>query len=139
MEIPLTGFYGAGKWALVDADDYVLLSQHSWYYRDGYALTEKNGKEVRMHRMILGTKDADLVVDHINRNRLDNRKQNLREMTPIENANNRSNNTIIEAFGEAKTIADWGRDPRCGTTYAILRERIRRGIPAEFAILAESE
>lgn len=50
-----------------------------------------------MHRLILGlTEDDDLVSDHINNDRLDNRKMNLRSCTQKENKLNssiRSNNT----------------------------------------------
>lgn len=136
MEIWLNGYYGAGKFALVDDDDFVKLSRHSWHFRDGYAITDINKKEVRMHRYILGVIEPDIVVDHINGNRLDNRKCNLREFTPKQNANNRSNNTKVSAFGETKTIAEWSEDPRCNTTYSVLVGRLKRGIWPEAAILA---
>lgn len=136
MEIWLKGYFGEGKCAIVDPVDYERLNKYSWSYKEGYAIAYIGGKEVRMHRLVLGTRDSNLVVDHINRDRLDNRAGNLREFTPVENANNRSNNTLVEAFGETKTIADWSRDSRCGVKYSVLRERIRRGFPEELAILA---
>ena len=40
-----------------------------------------------MHRLIIGAKDGE-VVDHRNRNGLDNRKQNLRICTHAENTRN---------------------------------------------------
>jgi len=139
MEIWLNGHYGQGLHAKVDPEDYLRVSRYSWYYRHGYALSEINGKEMRMHRFITGTIEDDIVVDHINRDRLDNRRSNLRELTAKENANNRSNNTFVEAFGETKTIAQWSEDPRCNTTYSILQSRLKRGITPEMAILAPTD
>jgi hypothetical protein len=136
LEIKLNGIAGAGKFAKVDHEDYNLLINHSWHYKDGYALAKINNKEVRMHRYILQITDPQMVVDHINRDRLDNRRKNLRPYSLIENANNRSNNVYVEAFGEEKTIAEWSRDERCCVSYDVLRRRIYDGIPAWAAILA---
>lgn len=82
--------------ALVDDEDYPLLSRHKWYIlfsgkqQRPYAFTRfftehdvKNGKTFLMHHMIMGTSGA---VDHINNNSLDNRKENLRVATYQENA-----------------------------------------------------
>ena len=49
-----------------------------------------------MHRFVMDYYDKDMVVDHINRNKLDNRKANLRTSTRRENTINKSvqsNNT----------------------------------------------
>jgi hypothetical protein len=40
----------------------------------------------------------------------------------------------IRAFGELKSIEDWVKDPRCGVGIRVLRERVRRGMPAEKAM-----
>lgn len=41
----------------------------------------------------------------------------------------------LEAFGESKTLAEWGRDPRCEVSgYKVLRDRVRAGIPLEQAL-----
>lgn len=80
-EIPLS----RGKVALVDDDDYEWLNQWKWcYLAKGYAIrAEGNGAQRRyiyMHRLILNPSPG-LTVDHINRNRLDNRRENLRVAT----------------------------------------------------------
>ena len=139
LQIKLNGINGAGKYALVSPEDYPMVARHSWYYRDGYALSKIGNKEIRMHRYIMDVRDPDLIVDHIDRNRLNNTRENLRVINYLENANNRSDNVFIECFGESKTIADWSRDPRCEVTYDALRARIRRGIETCAAILAPSE
>jgi len=76
-------------YALVDDEDYEWLSQHKWSANpDGYALSRlgtTHGPLVRMHRLILSCKND---VDHINGNRLDNRRQNLRPATRAQNSAN---------------------------------------------------
>jgi hypothetical protein len=83
-----------GKYAIVDDEDFEWLNQWKWTYNPhggGYASrTDRSGgkqKTILMHRVILGAKDGEQV-DHINRNRLDNRKENLRLCTPADNAKN---------------------------------------------------
>ena len=137
LEIPLGGINGAGKFAKISAKDYELVARHSWYYRDGYALSKIGKKEVRMHRFILNETDPDRIVDHKNRNRLDNRRVNLRVYTPKQNANNRETSRFVVAFGEKKTIAQWADDPRCGCSYNVLRKRLDKAILPELAILAD--
>ena len=139
LQIKLNGVNGAGKYAFVSPEDYPNVMRHSWYYRNGYALSKINNKETRMHRFIMDVTDPDLIVDHKDRNRLNNTRENLRVINYIENANNRTDNVFIECFGESKTIADWSRDPRCVVSYDSLRARIRKGIEPWAAILAPSE
>lgn len=84
-----------GMTVLVD-DDQSDLSRLSWFgkvtvtkhCRYVYACCRLNGKPVYMHRLVLAANDGD-VVDHINGNRLDNRKENLRICSHKENMRNR--------------------------------------------------
>lgn len=80
---------GIVGYALVDADDYPLLADREWFVsRDGYA---RSGRSYRMHRVILGLESGDRrQVDHINRDRLDNRRSNLRIVTQAQNTQNKS-------------------------------------------------
>jgi len=75
-----------GKVALVDDADYDMVNAAgSWCYKEpGYA---NSGKHGRMHRWLLCPRDG-LVVDHVNRNGLDNRMDNLRESTQSQNCMN---------------------------------------------------
>lgn len=138
-QIMLTGMIGAGKYAIVDEEDYPRLVSHSWYYKEGYALAKINGKETRMHRLVMQEDDPQKIVDHKNRNRLDNRRSNLRVYTPEQNANNRETNVFIECFGETKTIAQWARDDRCLVNYNVLRKRIYEGVEIWASILAPNQ
>lgn len=84
-----------GKYALVDDGDFNWLNQWKWWLNTtGYAYTsmilENEGrKKVFMHRFINKT-PSGLQTDHINRNRLDNRRNNLRTVTPSQNNYNLS-------------------------------------------------
>ena len=89
MKLWLAGVAGAGKYAEVDAEDYVRLNRYKWFLRNTYAVAVVDGCTVRMHRMVMNEDDPRVVIDHMNRDRLDNRASNLRRLTPIENANNR--------------------------------------------------
>ncbi len=142
MKVWLTGAYGSGKYAEVDTEDFVLVSQYSWHVHDGYAVTKSrlmDGRRVTlsMHRLIMGTTDPYILVDHRDNNRLNNSRSNLREVTPKENANNSVTNRHLTAFGETKTMALWADDPRCSVNYSILVGRINAGYPVEISILAK--
>lgn len=83
-----------GDTILADADDYETLSRHSWCIsKTGYAVSRIGGKVVKMHRLIMGNINPQMVVDHINHDRLDNRKENLRVCTALENSKNNSGRT----------------------------------------------
>lgn len=88
-EIPLT----QGKVALVDDEDYAAMSHHRWYVACGYAAARTRGphsqrRGLRMHRMILDIPDG-LQADHIDGNRLNNQRHNLRVCTCAQNQYNR--------------------------------------------------
>lgn len=83
-----TGFKG---YAFVDDADFDLVSKYKWHSHEGYAMTnmyiDKKTTLVRMHHLIMG-KSKGLDVDHINRNRADNQRSNLRIVTRSENLRN---------------------------------------------------
>jgi hypothetical protein len=84
--IPLT----KGKFTIVDAEDFVWLSQFKWHCiinKSAYAYHSFNGKQTSMHRVIMNPPPG-LVVDHIDGNGLNNCRSNLRICTIVENQRN---------------------------------------------------
>lgn len=79
-----------GKFAIVDDEDFKYLNQKRWKFdaSTGYACRtlHPKGKEY-MHRIINNT-PKNMQTDHINRNKLDNRKSNLRTASSTLNARN---------------------------------------------------
>lgn len=93
-KIPLCGKDGKGRYALVDDADYERLSQYKWWVNGGgYAVRYKNhtlekGKYKRlyfwMHREVAQIA-SEHEVDHIDNNRLNNCRDNLRQATSAQN------------------------------------------------------
>lgn len=104
-------------------EDYGLVKSRTWYlHKTGYAATS-NG--VYMHRVILGSRQAIDIVDHIDRDKLNNRPENLRSVNRAQNMHNvgarkNSSSGIRGVFQTrsgkwlAKVVAD-GKTHRCGT------------------------
>lgn len=87
--IPLRARDGSVRaWALVDEANFEELSGFRWYQNMGYAVravwdgARQRSVTIGMHRQIMGVGPGDDEdVDHRNRDRLDNRRGNLRFCT----------------------------------------------------------
>ena len=79
---------------ICDADDWERLKEYCWSKGiAGYPEARINGKNRLLHHMILPDCPDGMVRDHINLNKMDNRKENLRVVTrSINNANKRYRN-----------------------------------------------
>ena len=104
-EYDLTNEYSIGytsneKEFYFDLEDYDKIKDYCWHINNGYVYAvgeTHNGtmRTVALHRIVMNCPD-NMVVDHINHNKLDNRKANLRTCTQIQNCRNKSmhkNNT----------------------------------------------
>jgi hypothetical protein len=75
-----------GMSSKVDEEDYLkIVNSNIWCYSNGYAVSYGN----LMHRVIMGIEDRNIYIDHINGDRLDNRKCNLRISNTITNQRHR--------------------------------------------------
>lgn len=78
-----------GKTIVVDDDVYEWAKDMNWRCSIGYARTSRNidKQQVtsRLHHMIVGKPVGKMVIDHINGDRLDNRRENLRIVTQSMN------------------------------------------------------
>lgn len=110
-EIALT----QGRVAIVDDEDYAVLSKHPWFYvAGGYAKRspKKRGEpQISMAREILGLKFKDgKTADHINGDRLDNRRSNLRVVDKVQSASNRfwsTHKTRLKGVRRKPRSASW--------------------------------
>ena len=86
-KIKLSGELGAGKYAIVDDDDFERCSKFVWCCSSGGYAVSNFG--LRMHVLIMQPKHG-LAIDHINHNKLDNRRENLRVCSVYENNQNKA-------------------------------------------------
>ena len=78
---------------MIDKEDRHFLFEYS-LFKDGggYIVCDKTQKgvktRIKLHHLVFGKPQKGLVIDHINRNKLDNRKSNLREVSYALNLTN---------------------------------------------------
>ena len=76
------------KVAIIDDEDYELVSQYKWYPRkSGRNFYAGTNIPLRLHTLIMGKKQG-FEIDHINHDGLDNRRCNLRHVTRSQNRHN---------------------------------------------------
>lgn len=77
-----------GMFTLVDDSDLALMSNRPWYLSsNGYAVSREGTGKRRLHSLLFGDPDG-MDIDHVNGDRLDNRRQNLRIVTRAQNLRN---------------------------------------------------
>lgn len=76
---------------LCDREDWLLAMIHNWVRgKDLYPVARMpQGKNIRFHQLVMKVKQGNYV-DHIDRNRANNKRNNLREVNPKESAKNKS-------------------------------------------------
>jgi hypothetical protein len=121
-----------GKFAIVSDKDYEELTKYNWHYSSiGYAVRnvriDVNKYDcVYMHRQLMGlTKGDGLLVDHVNGDTLDNRRENLRVCTKTENqCNQRPRHTRASIY---KGVGWYKRDKKWRARISVNKTNIEIG------------
>jgi hypothetical protein len=105
--IPLT----QGKFAKVDDSNFEWLNQWKWQAhknKNNWYATRATGSingiqgHVKMHRLILGLTDPNILIDHEDGDGLNNQEYNLRICDYAQNSTNRRNRKRISPVGVHK-------------------------------------
>lgn len=106
------GIFENGKEMLFDIEDLEKVSAYPWHIDNaGYPGCYAEKKMVRLHRFLIPEVADGMVIDHINRNKLDNRRENLRICTQKENVRNsplqRNNTSGVAGVFFDKKVGRW--------------------------------
>ena len=96
-------------YALVSLSKIAHVEKYKWYLgKDGYPFTYIKGGRVPLHRFVwyintgswanefvVGTQVVKHFVDHVNRDKLDARDENLRLATPAQNSYNKTSKSTL--------------------------------------------
>lgn len=124
--VPLVRRDGSiADYSLIDAVDAPRIGQHRWYLQsDGYAARSTDG--VRMHREVLGLTHGDgLWGDHIGLDKLDNRRSNLRVLSPRVSSQNVRHRT--DGSSQYRGVAWSKQNSRWMAYYSLNRKRHHLG------------
>jgi hypothetical protein len=103
---------------MVSDNDYEFLSRHNWMIGDnGYAKTTLGANPVFMHDIVFGTKQSGKVIDHIDRNKLNNQRENLRQVSVWHNAVNREKMKGAERKYASPYVGVFHKHNAINTTY----------------------
>lgn len=98
---------------LIDIDDVEKVKEIKWrlIQTNGYVCgNNKHGKDYLLHRYVMNA-DNNVLIDHINGDKLDNRKQNLRTVNKSQNAMNskkpRNNTSGVKGVYWDKRSEKW--------------------------------
>lgn len=122
VKINLLGI-GASKQFIISIKDLDRVLSHDWYLnKSGYPFSYTAIYHT-LHRFLLGKQEKGIVIDHINRNKLDNTHNNLRIISSKENSYNRTKNS--NSNNKYKGVQKRGNK----FSAVITKDGIRREIP----------
>ena len=120
-----------GKYAIVDVEDFEKLNKDKWYLFESkvkdkfYAVRTESRRNIFMHRRIMNAPPGS-IVDHRNRDGLDNRKDNLRIVNNMQNCWN-SERRLTASTSKYKGVR---RDKDSGKWLAAIRHNGQKNILA---------
>lgn len=101
------GYDSKGKTFKIDLEDYEKVKTFRWYVqkKTGVVMSvKKSGEFTLIHRLVMGLNKEKVEVDHINHDRTDNRKENLRIVSHLDNMKNIPNNYKSNTTGKVGVI-----------------------------------
>lgn len=108
--IPLSGKHANGRQIEVSPEDYEWARTRSWFMVGRYPTGKVLGRMRALHRMLMGEPEG-MEVDHIDGNRLNARRDNLRICTRGQNACNRKPQKGFKGVGLRKAHVAAGLKP----------------------------
>lgn len=140
-----------GEYVIVDNEDFAWLNQWQWhlstsgyvrraqYVRgSGYGKKDYKAVNVTMHRLINKTPDG-FFTDHINQNKLDNRKCNLRTTNKSLNGLNRANVKLTKSGRNGVHFDSWTGKWRAEMKINGVKKSLGRFININDAVLARKK
>ena len=109
-----------GKKTIIDDSDWEIVKNFSWHFSCGYAVRsikiDGNNGTLALHRFLMNTpKGFD--TDHINGDKLDNRRSNLRICTRSQNS---MNSRRKKYFTSKYKGVSWYKRDKCWRSYVNL-------------------
>lgn len=98
------------EYSLVDADDFEKVMKYSWCLASKYSLGRVNGKNIKLSHFIYKKPEGKNIIDHLDEDKLNNCKSNLRETSKSVNGHN-----ITKALTDKSTSAYKGVNYRKDT------------------------
>ena len=90
QKISFVDLNNTNHFAIIDKEDEQRTCQLTWHETDsGYACNKSTDRSIKLHRLIMNA-EKGVEIDHINRSKLDNRKENLRIVNHSQNSKNLS-------------------------------------------------
>jgi len=100
-----------GRIMICDIEDLYFVENHNWHSSDGYAISKLDGSHYFFHNAVMKHLPCEITVGHINLDKLDNRKTNLRLVDKRTQAINRgvqvSNKSGVVGVSYNKRIGAW--------------------------------
>ena len=136
-ELHIINTHNQEAYGKIDKDDYIRVSQYKW----SLSIHDKDVRiiasspvlhRIGLHQFILENKDSTKVIDHINRDPLDNRKNNLRITTRSVNSTNAKERTESKSkirgvykrearpgIAKASWVCEWSDEKRHSKSFSI--------------------
>lgn len=109
-KIPL-GVNAKDGYTIVDKEFAYLADEYRFLITDtGYSATTINSKRIKLHHLLIGKPQKGYVIDHINRDKLDNRLLNLRHVPfakNIHNAKGQPNRSGYKGVAHVNATGKW--------------------------------